>query len=526
MLSKFFIKLILPILTAALWSLSFPPFNFGELAYISFIPILLWGFFRSSKGDVLWVAFFSAFLSWLIIFFWLRHVTLIGTLILCFFMSLYFIGWVFYVKLILPNVIKKNYLLRILAYASIAGSWSFLEWVREHLFYGMPMGPLALSQWQKPVILQISSWIGAYGVSFFLVFFNCCIAYTFYRLYFLKKKQKLFSWFGLDFYTAILSLGGIIYIYLLSLPSSANSEVAFRFGVVQPNFPPLLVWDEKMNSERLNILKEQIEYSNLMHSDILFLPEAVTPDPIIGDIKTMLFIQDLVNSSNRPFLLGNMAYEQSNNKWYNGVFCVNPNSGISENNYYKRELVPFGEYVPFPFEGLVNKLAGIQGRFYPGTNANLIPVEINKKTYKIGALICYEDMFPRLARTSVKQGAEILYVATNDSWYKKEGAAYFHLAHSVLRAVENRRPIIRAGNAGWSGWIDSYGNIRGVLLDENNEIYFRGSGIFEFNISKRWINDYSFYTLNGDFFIIISFILKLLGGVFFIRPSAAIEKSN
>ena len=71
-------------------------------------------------------------------------------------------------------------------------------------------------------------------------------------------------------------------------------------------------------------------------------------------------------------------------------------------------------------------------------------------------------MFPNLARASVLGGADILFVATNDVWFGEEGAAEFHAAHSVLRAVENRRPVIRSGNAGWSGWSDPMGNVRGL----------------------------------------------------------------
>jgi apolipoprotein N-acyltransferase len=126
-------------------------------------------------------------------------------------------------------------------------------------------------------------------------------------------------------------------------------------------------------------------------------------------------------------------------------------------------------------------------------------------------LICYEDCFPKLARKSVSAGADILFVATNDAWYGEEGAAYFHAAHSVLRAVENRRPVIRSGNAGWSGWIDPYGKIRDLLVNDANSIYFRGGGVMELKSYPKFRSKMSFYTKHGDWFVLLSGACVTLG---------------
>ena len=122
----------------------------------------------------------------------------------------------------------------------------------------------------------------------------------------------------------------------------------------------------------------------------------------------------------------------------------------------------------------------------------LFQLNLSGTEYAFGALVCYEDMFPALVRDTVQAGAEILYVATNNAWYGEEGGAYFHAAHSVLRAIENRRPVIRCGNAGWSGWIDAYGSVRDVLTDEVNSIYFKGCGSFTLTLDKQWHSCTSF----------------------------------
>ena len=108
-------------------------------------------------------------------------------------------------------------------------------------------------------------------------------------------------------------------------------------------------------------------------------------------------------------------------------------------------------------------------------------------------------------------GAALLFVATNNAWYGEGASAYQHAAHSVLRAVENRRPLLRVGNGGWSGWIDEYGLIRNVLLNDEGTIYFRGGTVFEIDRDRRWVGRTTFYTRHGDWFVWVSLGLVLIG---------------
>ena len=506
--SKIIFQAFLILLTAGFWISSMPPFNLGELGYVLFVPLFLWVYAKPSWRSVYWVAGLSSILAWVGIFIWLRHVTIIGTVLLAGCLSLYFILWLSYVRWTLPRLLHQSFPLRVLGFLGIAGAWVVCEWLRSILLYGMPMGPLALSQWEKPVMLQIAAWTGAYGVSFFLIFFNCCMAQTFYFLVVSDKKQSVFlRWFKADFYLAIAVLVSLIFLYLNCLPKSwTEHEDRISFALVQPNLPPLLHWDEAINASRLAQLEQEIIRAQLFEFDILMLSEAVTPNAIKGDSKTLSFFESLVANQNRPILTGNLAYYSESNRWYNGIFLIEPKTGLNPIYYAKKRLVPFGEYTPKPFKGIMESFAGPQGTFHPGTTDVIIPIHLKGKTYAFGALICYEDMFPGVARETVRAGADIIYVATNNTWYGEEGGAYFHAAHSVLRAVENRRPVIRCGNAGWSGWIDAYGSIRSVLTDESNSIYFRGSGNFTLTLNSQWQSYTSVYTRYGDWFVWVSAI--------------------
>ena len=77
-------------------------------------------------------------------------------------------------------------------------------------------------------------------------------------------------------------------------------------------------------------------------------------------------------------------------------------------------------------------------------------------------------------------------MTTNDAWFGEEGCAEQRCApHSVMRALESGMPILRCGNAGWSGWISPNGVTRKVLLDENKGVYFKGVSVLEIEVGKR-----------------------------------------
>jgi apolipoprotein N-acyltransferase len=95
------------------------------------------------------------------------------------------------------------------------------------------------------------------------------------------------------------------------------------------------------------------------------------------------------------------------------------------------------------------------GNITPGTQYSLHRF----KNVRFGSPICYEIIFPDLVRRFVKKGANFLVTITNDGWYGKSAAPYQHFSIAVLRAVENRRYLLRAATTGISGIIDPYGRI-------------------------------------------------------------------
>ena len=501
--------LIAGLLSALLWVLSIPPFDFAEAAYIAFVPMLLWLYTKPTRRVFCLVAIGTAWVSWFAILIWLRHVTWFGTIALSGILAVIFTAWLFFAKCILPQCAAQNVCLRVLGFAGIAGAWVVLEWSRTWLLCGFPWAPLALSQWERPVVLQIAAWTGAYGVSFLLIFFNLCVAQTL-RHRFVRRERKLWmACFSPDLYVGMGALGICIYIFFSVLPHSDSAEPMFTAAVVQPYILPELKWETDRELENLEILERQTRFVSSLESDVILWPEAATPWPVMGAPQMQVRVERLVNEIKKPILMGNLAEDRVTQEWRNGAFLVEPSLGLSPDFYTKRELVPFGEYVP-PLLSFIDKVVPVGGSFVSGEDVALLNLKIGESVYRIGSLVCYEDVFPNLARESARGGADLFFVATNNAWYGEEGGAEQHAAHSVLRAVENRRPVMRAGNGGWSGWIDSYGTVRDLLLNTDGTVYFRGGGAYTIFQFEEWTRQQSYYTRHGDYFVAWSGGLALL----------------
>lgn len=514
------------LLSCLLWILSIPPYEFPEAAYVAFIPLLLWLKRQPSWHLSLGVAFAVGAIAWFVILIWLRHVTWVGTIGLAAILALFFVIWLAWARWLLPRAEGSALLGRLLAWLALAGAWVVLEWAREWILYGFPWAPLALSQWERPVVLQVAAWTGSLGVSFLLIFFNACVAHTLWMRATSNKGKFWSGWFCPDLYAGLLVLIASIVLFFKTLPAPGSFETLFRVGVVQPYILPELKWERGREAKNLALLERQTEFVAAMENDLILWPESATPWPIKGNSamqkRAELFVQQL----ERPVLMGNLAHNSADNAWENGVFLVEPEAGLKGEYYIKRELVPFGEYVPKPFDWAMKKIVPNMGTFVPGHAPELLPISIKDRIYLCGPLVCYEDTFPALARASVRAGAEVLFVATNNAWYGEEGGASQHAAHSVLRAVENRRPVMRCGNGGWSGWVDAYGTVREVLRDDRGSIYFRGGGTFTIKQERRWLRGQSFYTRNGNWFIGVCGGLMLVSLLFYTTVGRLVDKTN
>ncbi len=520
--------------TAALLTASFPPFDAAQAAYFFAVPYLVWGmcgvparrFFLASLG--------TAWAAWFAILIWLRFVHppygWIGLTLLSFVLALFWLPWAAGVWWAGPRIASAPFPLRLLGLAALGALWVLTEWLRSWVLTGFPWLPLAASQWQRPALLQPAAWAGAYGVSFILIFFNLGIASFAMRLVAWRKHivatgnsldHPRPGWLQLcpEFFLALASLLACGWLFYRDMPDRTDSQPMFRVGIVQPYIPATLKWDPAEAPRIMESLEKHTRAIRPLLPDFYLWPEAATPYPVIAPNIAPFRdrLAQLAADLRRPILTGSLAVEDS--KWYNIVALFDPKTGLAPDYYAKRRLVPFGEYVPrwLPF---IEKVVPLEGEFSFGERLEPLAITTYDGTWRAAPLICYEDIFPTLARASAAHGADFFIVVTNDAWYGEEGGAYQHAAHSVLRAVETRRPVIRCGNGGWSGWIDEQGRIRDVLLDQNRTIYHKGAGVFDITRDSRWVGKPSHYVTHGDWFIQACILFAAVGLVplRFVRP--------
>ncbi len=513
--TKVFEKWIWPplavLLTVLLYTAAFPSINLPETAYLFALPFLLWAFNRPSFKIYAICALAASFLSWVVLLWWLRHVTLGGTLILALYTGLYFFLWLLAVWWAAPRLENRAFLsVRLPGLLGLAGLWVVLEHLRGLLFTGFPWLPLAASQWERPALLQVLSMTGTSGLSFILIFFNLGLAFYLRRIISVKTARAWYERICPEFYLALAFLLSAVAGLLWSEVFGIQSQKLFTASVIQPYIKQSLKWDPAAAKENLETIEKYTLYGSAVGGEVVLWPESVTPWPIKGDKGALAWAEELSRRIDKPILMGNMAVEAET--WYNIVCTVTPEQGFVEPYYAKRRLVPFGEYVPFlRFLPFVDKMVPIGDAFGSGKFAQVLPLKLSNNNYRVGSLICYEDIFSKLARQSVYAGVDFLFVATNNAWYGEEAGAYQHAAHSVLRAVETRRPVVRCGNGGWSGWIDEFGNVRHVLVSPEKGIYYRGTDLIEVKRDARWASRLSFYTRYGDWFILPCGLFILVG---------------
>lgn len=506
-------------------TVAFPPFNLPEAAYVFAVPSILWAWREPRWKSWLWTTGAATLASWLVLLEWMRVLTreagpiaLVGWVGLAAVMALFHFGWFAALRWAAPRAQRLDGFARCVACAGLAGLWVLLEWTRSWIFTGFPWLPLAASQWQRPVMLQAAAYGGGWTISFALVLFNLGLSAYLVQLhrYAKERRKKLCP----EFYLGLLSLFAVSF-GLYGDAVGQQREVLFRAGVVQPDVPQSVKWDPAEARSILEILETETRRIAHLEPDAIFWPEAVTPVALLGVPRMQEWMEELARSTGRSIVLGAIAYEELpaadgggpvGERWGNGVFVVDPEAGLKSGHYVKRHLVPFGEYVPLrqwlPF---LSKLVPVGGDFTPGTEAGPVRVRTEARTTEVGALICYEDVFPSLARESVRAGAQMLFVATNNAWFGEGGAAFQHAAHAALRAVETRRPVMRVGNAGWSGWFDEFGVTRDVMRDDRGSIYHRGSTIFTVTRDRRWVDRETPYVRWGDWFVGVSAVLVAFG---------------
>ena len=508
---------VVGLLTVILLVVSFPPYHTPEFAYACMVPGIFWAYLRPKFRVYAWTLFAAQAVAWTINLSWLHPVTWVGLFILGPIVGAWTGTWYLAAWWTMPRMVGRRTPVRLLAMLGLAGTWVVIEWTRSWLFGGFPWMPLAATQWERLSVLQVAAYTGAAGVSFVIVATNVAFAAYAHRLF--REGGVGLGRRSQEFLLAMFLLLVCLSVMIQETTHRSRYTVPFaNVAFVQPDVPAMVKWDRTKEPAIIQTLASTTIEAGKLGPDLILWPESTTPYPLRGGDSSMArFVGQLSARTKVPMLVGADAIERPDSgheNYYNAAFVVDPQLGVQTAYYAKRRLVQFGEYIPLrPIFGWIGKFVPLGDDFTPGDDSMPLIVPMSRGAAAFGVLICYEDLFPRLAREEVLSGADALVVVTNDAWYGEGAAAYQHAAHSVLRAIETRRPVLRCGNAGWSGWIDEFGSIRWVQKDASGSVYFRGASMANVTRDQRWVGRNSFYVEHGDWFVAMSACLAVMGAM-------------
>ena len=479
-----------------LTALAFPKFNLSFLIWISLIP-LLWVMANKTPKQAFVLGLIAGFGFYALLLYWIPDVPAhygnlswsFSLLIYVVFMLYLALFWGFF-SLVMARIRRT---LPLAGYIIAPFIWVAFEFILTHLLTGFPWGLLGYAQYQNLMFIQTASVTGIYGLSFLIVLFQSLFVLS------MKHRKRKYFFSGLVI-VLLVHLGG--YICLQTPPSQTG---AFKASVIQGNVSSDIQWNSMSYEGIVQLFEQHMDLTKQASSEgseLIIWPEFSVPLCFSCSYGIYLDFQNriiqFVKDSGKTLLLGTNETKAGPEKdeYFNTALCLGPNLQTSE--YYKMHLVPFGEYTPYPkIFSFINTVTHAIGDVTPGKEYTLHDLN----GIRFGSPICFEIVFPDLVRHFVKNGAQFLTTITNDGWYGKSSAPRQHFAIATLRAVENRRFLLRSATTGISGVIDPYGRIlqRSQL---GTQTYLSGQ------ITPR--SDLTIYARLGDAFAYIGLTLSLL----------------
>jgi apolipoprotein N-acyltransferase len=481
------------------------------LAFFSLIPLFLCLERLKSRREVLIFGYLGGVLWTLATFYWVYFVAAAGWLCLGIYLGIYvpLFCLLSYKSILILKDAGSALRFAWVKVFSVAAVWVLIEFLRSHVpIFRFPWALMGYSQWKNIVFIQSADFFGAYGLSFLIVLVNACLYLLIHIIKRLMRKEIRPKIALLRAITPVLVLllvmGGNIFYGQWRLQQTESNQPRVLVSVVQGNIPQHEKWNESIKDTIFRKYEGLSRQVGLDKPDLVIWPETAFPGYWEDEPEMTQRFKKLVNAVRTRFLIGAPTWTRRGegfNRMNSAVYFNE--KGRELGRYHKLRLVPFGEYIPF--FGFLRQFFPI-GRFAPGREMVIfdLPLADNKKA-KFSTLICFEDIFPDLCRKNVRSGSNLLINITNDAWFLKSTAPYQHAQASVLRAVENRVPVVRAANTGFSCYIDQWGVIHKTVHDGDEDLFVTGFATDEITLGER----NSLYTQWGDFMTWVCLLIVL-----------------
>ncbi len=474
-------KLALALLSGTLLGFSFPPFHLEWIAFVSLIPFLFALEGAESYREVLKLTYFGFLVFNIITIYWIGGwnkqtdpFMMIGGGALVAGHPLFFVvPMLFY--FFLRRRFGRNALL---LFPFIYLTFEYLHSITQFAF---PWLTLGYSQCYNLADIQFASVTGLFGVSLQILLVNTLIAFGLMRW---LEKGETRRWIApaavalAVLLVIIPEIGGLIVLEGANLSKFGKQ---MRVTVIQPNINPYAKWEGTPQ----DILRayEGETYRALDHkADLVVWPETAIPFYILlpqfnffrSELQTFVDTTGISLLSGLPLAhyYTDSAKAQPSSHYddfmheyydaYNGAALFMPHINRYQ-TYGKIILVPFAERLPYAnhLSFLIKPLKWGVGISNWAIGKDTTVFRLDNGT-RFSTAICYESVFPDYVREFAKKGADFLVIITNDGWYGNTSGPYQHAAYAIMRAVENRRAVVRSANTGISEFIDPYGRYIGV----------------------------------------------------------------
>jgi apolipoprotein N-acyltransferase len=461
---------VLALATAALLILSFPGYSIAVLAPVALAPLLVAVAREPSWKRRFLLGWGCGIVYWFFVCYWIQFVLsfhggvgeVVGWLLFLLFCLAKALHLAVFALLAGP-LMRKPW-----AIPAVAALWVAIEVTHGSLgFAWLALGNAAIDM---ALPMRLAPYTGVYGISFLFMLMAGAVAAVC-----LRRSRLELLWL----------LPVLVVVALPALPPAERGKEAAL--LLQSNISETEQW----TAQSIDAVKrEQVMLSlkgalrETQQPSLIVWPEVPAPFYYFDDEVFRGYVNGLARATNAYVLVGIVAHTPSGGP-LNSAALISPD-GVAVSRYDKVNLVPFGEFVPWPF-GFANKISTEVGDFTPGKRVVVSPIG----AHKLGTFICYESVFPAFVRKFAAEGAELLVNISNDGWFGKRSARAQHLSMVRMRAAENRRWLLRATNDGITATIDPAGRLRGLLPQFIQATSYTGF---------TYISSQTLYTRWGDWF--------------------------
>jgi apolipoprotein N-acyltransferase len=498
--NKSFYPLLLSVISGILFWMGWPTKPFPFILFFAFIPILyLQDHFQNSdskrKGGKFFLYSYLSLLIWNVLTtYWVYNSTAVGGIF-----AMVANAFLMNIPLVFFYYTKK-YTSEIPGLISFIIYWMAFEYLHLNWDLSWPWLTLGNSFASTPSFVQWYEYTGVFGGSLWILIANVFFYYI--SRFEGRNALKMFS-------PLLIFLPGIISMFTYQNYKDQGENI--KVVVVQPNIDP---YDEKFEGEpkfipyeeQFNRLLNLTEKKATPDTKYIVWPETALPfgynedelerEAIIDTLKKFVasyphaclvtgldcYKLYLKKETRTAKPTGDQIHFYDS---FNAAMQINENGKV--NIYHKSKLVPGVEFVPELLAPFVIDMGGGSGILGSQSERTVF---FNKGQKGIAPIICYESIYGDFVREYVKNGANLIFIITNDGWWGNTQGYRQHLFYGRLRAIETRKSIARAANTGISGFI----NQRGDIL-EHSEYWQQDVLIAE--IKENSI--LTFYTKHGDY---------------------------